>query len=219
MFHILVVDDDKRIRELLTQFLRKHGYIVTAVCDTQEARLGLEVFVFDLIILDVMLPKEMGIDFAKHLREISSVAILMLTALGEVKDRILGLESGADDYLVKPFEPQELLLRIKNLINRTSVNDQEVIYFGSTKYDVKKNVIVKDGNQILLTSSEIKLLNYFLDKKNNMVDREDLAKILDINVRSVDVQVKRLREKIEIIAKQPVFLQAVRGRGYILYVD
>ena len=219
MFHILIVDDDRRIRELLAQFLMKHGYIVSVVCDTQEARVVMDMFSFDLIILDVMLPKEMGIEFAKHLREVSAVAILMLTALGEVKDRIVGLESGADDYLVKPFEPKELLLRIKNLISRTACCDQDVIYFGSTKYEINKKIMVKDGKKVILTSSEVKLLDYLLEYKNIMVEREMLAGILGINVRSVDVQVKRLREKIEVIAKQPIFLQTVRGRGYILYVD
>lgn len=219
VFHILVVDDDSRIRDLLKQFLMKHGYIVTAACDTTEARTVLSLFNFDLIILDVMLPKERGVDFAKNLRNISSVAILMLTALGEVKDRISGLESGADDYLVKPFDPQELLLRIKSLINRTSPYDNQVFFLGSTKCDLNKGVVIKNNIQIPLTSSEIKLLNYFVNKQNSMIEREVLAETLEINVRSVDVQVNRLRSKIEILPKQPLFLKSVRGRGYILHVD
>lgn len=219
VFHILIVDDDNRIRELLKQFLVKQGYVVTAVYDTEEARNALSLFSFDLIILDVMLPKEKGVDFAKHLRNVSSIAILMLTALGDVKDRIVGLESGADDYLVKPFDPQELLLRIKRLIDRTSAYDTQVVFFGATKYDFKKGVLIKNSAQIPLTSSEIKLLNYLVDKKNFMVEREELSEILGINIRSVDVQINRLRNKIEVSSKQPLFLQSVRGWGYILYVD
>ncbi|MBP9791752.1 MAG: response regulator [Rickettsiales bacterium] len=219
VFHILIVDDDNRIRDLLKQFLVKQGYVVTAVYDTEEARNALSIFSFDLIILDVMLPKERGVEFAKYLRNISSVAILMLTALGEVKDRIVGLESGADDYLVKPFDPKELLLRIKRLIDRTVSYETQVVLFGSVKYDLKKSVLIKNNTKIPLTSSEIKLLNYFIEKKNVMVEREELSEILGINVRSVDVQINRLRNKIETSSKKPLFLQSVRGMGYILYVD
>ena len=219
IFHILIVDDDNRIRELLKQFLIKQGYIVTAVYDAEEARAALAIFSFDLIILDVMLPKERGIDFAKSLRHISSVAILMLTALGEVKDRIAGLESGADDYLAKPFDPQELLLRIKSLINRTSLQDSNVFFLGSVKCDLKKGIVIKNNTQTSLTSSEVKLLNCLLSKKNIMIERDDLAEMLGISVRSVDVQINRLRNKIEVSSKQPIFLKSVRGRGYMLYVD
>ncbi len=219
MFHILVVDDDQRIRDLLKQFLIKHGYVVTAVYDAQEARAALDLFSFDLVILDVMLPKEKGTDFAKQLRGISKVAILMLTALGEVKDRIAGFESGVDDYVVKPFEPKELLFRIRSLIQRTSEHGNQIVHFGSAKYDLKRNVIIKDNSCLALTSSEGKLLGYLLDKKNALVERDELSDILGVNVRSVDVQINRLRGKIEVNPKQPLFLQSVRGKGYILYAD
>lgn len=219
MFHILVVDDDQRISDLLKQFLIKHGYIVTAVYDAQEARAALDLFSFDLVILDVMLPKESGTEFAKHLRGVSKIAILMLTALGEVKDRLSGFESGADDYVVKPFEPKELLFRIRSLIQRTSVADQQLVSFGSAKYNPKKNIIKKNDMVLSLTSSEVNLLRYLLEKKNTLVEREELSGILDVNIRSVDVQINRLRGKIEVDPKQPLFLQSVRGRGYILYVD
>lgn len=218
-FHILVVDDDQRIRDLLKQFLVKHGYVVTSVYDAQEARAALDLFSFDLVILDVMLPKEKGTDFAKQLRGLSKVGILMLTALGEVKDKITGFESGVDDYVVKPFEPKELLFRIRSLIQRTSDHDKKIIHFGSAKYDPKKNVVTRDNSFLALTSSEGKLLKYLLDKKNELVEREELSDILGVNVRSVDVQINRLRGKIEVNPKQPLFLQSIRGKGYILYAD
>ncbi len=204
----------------MKKFLNKHAYFVTVAHTAAEARQALELFRFDLIILDVMLPHEMGTDLARELRKTSNIAILMLTALGDVKDRIQGLESGADDYVSKPFEPQELLLRARNLINRTKQNSPDnIVYFGTIQYDRAKSIIHRDNQIVSLNQAEGKLLEALLISKNQMIEREDLAKKLKINVRSVDVQVNRLRNKIEYSPKQPIFLQTIRGKGYILYVD
>ena len=220
--HILIVDDDSRILSLLSEYLTSNGYLVTLTKDTKAARQALELFNFDLIVLDVMLPNELGTEFAYNLRHISKVAILMLTAMGEPNDRIKGLESGADDYLTKPFEPKELLLRIKKLLARTrsiSSEASSIIDLGKTKYDSKRNILMDHGNSILMSSGENKLLRALLANQNKAVSREELAKILKINPRSVDVQVTRLRNKIEYDPRKPLLLQAVRGMGYVLYAN
>ncbi len=221
--HILVVDDDHRIRSLLSKFLHNNGYFVTSVKDTKEAREALDKFKFDLIVLDVMLPNELGTDFAYHLRKTSKVAILMLTAMGSPEERIKGLEAGADDYIAKPFEPKELILRIKKLLHRTKYYFQQsnnITYFGNTKYDGTRNLLLNsDDESIPLSTSEAKLLKTFITNQEELVERELLAEELNINLRSVDVQVTRLRNKIEINPKKPIFLQTIRGKGYILYAN
>lgn len=222
MWHILIVDDDPGVRSLLGKYMRDKGFLTTEAADASEARKALKTFVFDLIILDVMLPNESGIDFARSLREISSsVAILMLTAMEDAKSRILGLEAGADDYLTKPFEPQELLLRIKKLIQRVQAlqTNEDCIKFGPIKYLVKKKILMRDGTPITLTEQEKKLLSILISSSGVIIPREQLASILNINLRSIDVQIRRLRKKIEPHPKSPVFLQAVRGKGYVLYSD
>ena len=220
--HILIVDDDAKMRKLLGKFLQGHGFLTTAVHDTQEARDALDTFQFDLIILDIMLPNESGIEFAKKLRETpSTVAILMLSAMEDAKSRVLGLEAGADDYLAKPFEPQELTLRITTLIQRANIF-QEVdsfVKFGQVKYDIKKNIFLKDKKIIKATDQEKILLNILLDNPGRVINRDELAEKLKVNARSIDVQVKRLRNKIETSSSDPIFLQSVRGKGYILYSD
>lgn len=222
MWHILIVDDDPGVRSLLGKYMREKGFLTTEAADASEARKALKTFVFDLIILDVMLPNESGIDFARSLREISSsVAILMLTAMEDAKSRILGLEAGADDYLTKPFEPQELLLRIKKLIQRAQslqINE-DCIKFGSIKYFPQKRALMRGEEPITLTEQEKKLLSIFINDSGEIMSREQLAAVLGINLRSIDVQIKRLRAKIEPHPKSPVFLQSVRGKGYVLYKD
>jgi len=220
--HILIVDDDARMRTLLGQFLQSHGFVTTEVHDTQEAREALDTFQFDLIILDIMLPNESGIEFAKKLRETpSTVAILMLSAMEDAKSRVLGLEAGADDYLGKPFEPQELTLRIKKLIQRSNIfqEAESSVQFGQVKYDVRKNIFLKGRKVTKATDQEKKLLTVLLNSSGRVIDRDELAEKLKVNARSIDVQIKRLRNKIEASSSDPIFLQSVRGKGYILYND
>jgi two-component system phosphate regulon response regulator OmpR len=220
--HILIVDDDPGVRSLLGQYMRDNGFITTEASDSNEARKAMQMFVFDLIILDVMLPNESGIDFAKSLREVpSSMAILMLTAMEDAKSRILGLEAGADDYLTKPFEPKELLLRINKLIKRAqdSYATRDVVSFGSIKYSPEKNSLFKNGTAIMLTAQEKKLLGLLLSSSGKVISRDILAEFLSVNARSIDVQIRRLRQKIETSPASPVLLQTVRGKGYLLHAD
>lgn len=220
--HLLVVDDDYRIRELLSQYLSENGYLVTSVENTEEARVALQDFKFDLIILDVLLPKELGTEFAKILKQTSQIAILMLTALGTPEERIEGLESGADDYMAKPFNPKELLLRIEKLISRNKEQiEKSISYidFGQIKYYQSKNKLIKNGVELTLNTVETKLLSILLNNKGSILDRDLIAEQMGINPRSVDVQIKRLRGKLEEDPSKPVLLQTVRGKGYALLVD
>jgi len=221
--HILIVDDDVRMRELLGQYLRANGFLTTEVHDAQEAREALDTFSFDLIVLDLMLPNESGIEFAKKLREIpSTIAILMVTAVEDARSRVLGLKAGADDYLAKPFDPQELVLRIKKLIQRTfAIQKKEglSVNFGQVRYDVLKNIFIKGGKSIRVTDQEKKLLAILLKNSGAVIEREELAQKLKVNARSIDVQIKRLRGKIEASPQDPMFLQTVRGKGYMLHND
>jgi two-component system phosphate regulon response regulator OmpR len=225
--HILIVDDDDRIRKLLSQYLQQNNYIVTTASNTDEAKKALAEMQFDLVILDVMLPGENGTDFARAFKKTSEISILMLTALSETHDRISGLESGADDYLPKPFEPKELLLRISKLISRSKLqrdniylNSDKVINLGNVKFIPEKNLILKKDKKIGLSTNESKLLNYLITNKQTIVSREKLSNIMsNVNLRSVDVQITRLRNKIENNPKNPIIIQSVRGQGYILYVS
>ncbi|MEI6187424.1 MAG: response regulator transcription factor [Alphaproteobacteria bacterium] len=220
--HILIVDDDNRIRNLLQTYLIGHQYVVSVAKDTTQARELLATFNIDLIILDIMMPNETGIEFAQILRQTSNVAILMLTAMGDVEERIAGLKSGADDYIAKPFEPRELLIRIEKLINRTKhlkkMLNNCIIYFGQTEYDVANNTLSKNDIHIVLSSGESKLLNILIDNLGIAINRQELAKLCgNINERSIDVQITRLRTKIESDQKKPKFIQTIRGQGYILF--
>lgn len=220
--HILIVDDDNRIRELLKKFLMDHGYVISIAADTKEARKIISSFTIDLIILDIMMPKETGIEFAKILRQTSSVAILMLTAMGDVEQRITGLISGADDYMAKPFEPRELLIRIQKLIhnrkNLTITSDKNTIFFDQIKYNISTNILSNSNENISISSGESKLLNILIGHLGSAISREKLAKLCgNINERSVDVQITRLRNKIEADPKRPRFIQTLRGKGYALF--
>ena len=220
--HILIVDDDNRIRNLLQTYLIGHQYVVSIAKDTKQARELLATFNIDLIILDILMPNETGIEFAQILRQTSNVAILMLTAMGDVEERIAGLKSGADDYISKPFEPRELLIRIEKLINRTKhlkkMLNNCIIYFGQTEYDVANNTLSKNDIHIVLSSGESKLLNILIDNLGIAINRQELAKLCgNINERSIDVQITRLRTKIESDQKKPKFIQTIRGQGYILF--
>jgi two-component system, OmpR family, phosphate regulon response regulator OmpR len=217
--HLLVVDDDARIRSLLQKYLVEQGYFVSTAKNTSEAETLLQEIECHLIILDLMMPEETGIEFTKRLRNNhkNSIPIIMLTAMGEFDDRINGLEVGADDYLVKPFEPKELLLRVYNLLKR-SQNNLEKFYFGDFNYNINSKSLMQGNTSIFLTQSEHSLLDFLLPHANQIVTRDTIAKELNINERSVDVQIVRLRGKIESNPKRPQFLQTVRNQGYILRI-
>lgn len=215
--HLLVVDDDTRIRSLLQKYLLESGYFVSTAKDTEEADDLLKNFICDLIILDLMLPKENGISFIKRLKKAhNKTPVIMLTAMGETENRIEGLEVGADDYLAKPFEPKELLLRIANILKHNNKN--KIISFGSFTYNQQTKCLYKYDNIISITQSENDLLFLLIQNANTIVEREELANKLSINERSVDVQIVRLRNKIEENPSRPTFLQTIRGQGYIFRV-
>jgi len=220
--HILVVDDDERLRRLLNKFLRESGFNVSIAQDAQDARNKLGLLEFDLIVLDLMMPGESGLDFARDFKKDNTTPILMLTAMSEGEDRISGLECGAEDYLTKPFEPRELVLRINNILKRivrsTEQNDADHIQLGALVFNVQRHILKRNGEQIHLTASEASLLAILAQNKNTILSREELAELSGIagNDRTIDVQVTRLRRKIEIDPKMPRYLQTVRGRGYVL---
>lgn len=221
--HILVVDDDSRLRDLLTRFLSENGFRVTAAGDAADARRKLAAIEYDLIVLDVMMPGETGFELTRSMRQTRDLPILLLTAMGEVEDRIEGLETGADDYLTKPFEPRELLLRIRTILRRARTppglsEESSCISFGSYIYDRTGGDLTKDGNVVHLTESESLLLGCFAQTPGRILSREDLVARNAVNghVRTVDVQINRLRRKIEKDPKFPRFLQTVRGKGYVL---
>jgi len=219
--HILVVDDDSRIRDLLARYLHDHGFRVTTAIDAETARASMRGLSYDLLILDVMMPKESGIDFAKALRENNQVPILMLTARAEPEQRIEGLETGVDDYLAKPFDPRELLLRVGNILRRgTSAPATGEIRMGDFVFHVSRGELQRDGETVRLTERERELLRYFARHAGTPVSRHELAKGSDSGgERAVDVQINRLRRKIENDPTNPVYLQTVRGKGYILYSE
>jgi two-component system phosphate regulon response regulator OmpR len=219
--HILVVDDDSRLRELLTMFLRDNGFAVTAAIHAIDARRKLSLFVFDLMVLDVMMPGQTGVEFARALGS-SAPPILLLTAMAETSDRITGLEAGADDYLVKPFEPRELVLRIRAILRRTELvrGKKAVVNFGDYAFDLTQGKLMKGGAPFTLTTGEGQLLKALATKSGEPVTRAELAAALGggSNERSVDVQMSRLRKKIE-ESDKPLYIQTVRGAGYVLYAD
>jgi two-component system phosphate regulon response regulator OmpR len=222
--HILVVDDDHRLRKLLNRYLTDNDYLVTVAGDAGQARQQMASIAFDLIVLDVMMPGESGLDLTRSLRSDSSVPILLLTAMGEARDRIAGLESGADDYLTKPFEPRELLLRINSILRRTARDvpaGQRPCCFGRFSFDPVRGELSEDGQPRHLTSAEAALLTVLAEAPGQTLSREELAQRTGNsgNLRTVDVQVTRLRKKIEDDPRMPRYLQTVRGRGYVLWGD
>jgi two-component system phosphate regulon response regulator OmpR len=218
--HVLVVDDDRRLRELLRQYLTENGFAVTTAGDAPEARRKLDSLAFDLIILDVMMPGETGLSFAEWLRGEATVPILMLSAMGETEDRIAGLEHGADDYLAKPFEPRELLLRIRTVLRRAGQTfaPEGELQFGPCRFDLQRGELFRGDERIRLTESEGRLLRVLALNAAEPVSREDLTREcrLEGGERAVDVQIARLRRKIETDPGDPRFLQTVRGTGYTL---
>lgn len=225
-FHILLVDDDERLRTLLRKFLIDNDFFVSTARDAQQARELIDLFVFDLMILDVMMPEEDGFSLAAFIRSgpvrLKDTPLLFLTAMGEVEHRILGLTHGADDYLSKPFDPQELLLRIKAILKRSQAfANTTKLSMGKTHYDLKTNRLIRDGVSVSLTTVESSLLKVFARHRGKPLDREDLVTEYEgeLNPRTIDVQITRLRRKIEENPKTPRYLQTIRGKGYILIPD
>ena len=219
MSHVLVVDDDRRLRSLLKDYLSEHGFLVSASESAGEAREKMEYFDFDILVVDVMMEGETGIEFMQTLRSCNDIPILLLTAMGESEDRIRGLASGADDYLAKPFEPQELVLRLRAILRRSSLSTglfSGKIIFGDFVFDDKQGELRKRDEPISLTSGELGLLRVFTKNVGVVVSRETLASRAGIEERTVDVQIARLRRKIEQNPRIPQFLSTVRGEGYVL---
>ena len=219
--HILVVDDDNRLRELLRKYLADSGFRVTTAMDAADARHQLKSLAFDLIVLDVMMPGESGFAFTESLRRASTVPILLLTAMGEPDDRITGLELGADDYLAKPFEPRELVLRIRTILRRARPAIAEEVRLGDCRFDTSSRILRRDGEPVHLTSAERDLLQVLAADLGVPLSREELIRRGRIsgNARTVDVQVARLRRKIEPDPRLPRYIQTIRGEGYVLWPD
>ena len=218
-FHILVVDDDDKIRELIKQFLIDKGFIISTANNAEDAKSKIDIFNFNLVILDVMMPGQTGYDLTKELKQTKNLPIILLTAKGEVENRIHGLEIGADDYLGKPFEPQELLLRIKNIIKVNSKNDfLQPTKIGDAELNLNKMTIKLNQKIRKINSSEKNILLKMLSSPGKIFSRSDIGKISKISKeRSIDVMITRLRKKIESNPKNPKFLQTIRGSGYVLW--
>ena len=221
VFHILVVDDDDRIRELVKEFLEENNFLVTTARDVPDANKRLEIIKFDILVLDIMMPGQSGLSFTKELKKNNLTPIILLTAKGETRDRIEGLELGADDYLGKPFEPKELLLRIKNILNKTKktiLSDE--IYIGKALVNLKK-LDIKINNEVKkINPQEKKVLEKMLEFPGKVFSRTDIGKIINISKeRTIDVMITRLRQKIESDPKKPKYLQTMRGSGYVLWIE
>ena len=221
IFHILVVDDDNRIRELVKEYLEENQFLVTTAKNAEDAKKKLEILKFDILVLDIMMPGESGLTLTKEVKKNNYTPIILLTAKGETKDRIEGLELGADDYLGKPFEPKELLLRIKNILNKVkSVVLPEEIFIGKTLINLKK-LNIKLNNKIKkINTQEKKILENMLGSPGEVFSRNDIGKIINISKeRTIDVMITRLRQKIESNPKNPKYLQTIRGSGYVLWIE
>lgn len=221
--HILVVDDDRRIRELIKSYLIENGFMVTVAGTAAEARERMRGMTFDLLVLDIMMPGETGLVFTSAMRAAgNSVPVLMLSALADSNDRIVGLETGSDDYLTKPFEPQELLLRIRNLLRRAVVQPgpRTDVRFGDFQFNLSRGELRKAGELVRLTSGEKELLRQLVNKSGEPLSRLELSQPgAEDSARSVDVQINRLRQKIESDPANPIYLQTMRGAGYALLID
>jgi len=219
--HILVVDDDDGIRSLVKRYLNENNYLVTTSDSAEDAADKIKTIEFDLIILDVMMPGKSGLDFIQENKQTLNTPIILLTAKGEANDRIEGLEIGADDYLPKPFEPKELVLRIQNIIEKTKKRDQKrIIDFENIKIDLNKQIIFKDKIEYKINNTEKKILEKMINNPGKTFSRENIGLLIDLDKeRSIDVIITRLRKKIEIDPKNPKFLQTIRGVGYVLWIE
>ena len=219
--HILVVDDDNRIRDLLKEYLRENDFIVSTSENAENAKIKLSYFKFDLVVLDVMMPGQDGYELTKEIKKNTSIPIILLTAKDEVQSRIKGLELGADDYIGKPFEPKELLLRIKNIVNKSNkINLNNKYVVGRAEIDLNKmNIILGEKNK-KINLSEKKILIKMLENPGKTFSREEIKKVSGIiQERSIDVMITRLRQKIEVNPKNPKYLQTIRGSGYVLWIE
>ena len=218
--HILVVDDDKGIRALVKEYLDQNNFITSTAENAEKALEKTDIIKFDLIILDIMMPGKSGLDFLQEKKNFIDTPIILLTAKGEANDRIEGLETGADDYLPKPFEPKELLLRIRNILNKTKVKERKEIEFGNVKINLNKMIIHKNNKQIKINSTEKKIFEKMVNSPGKVFTRESIGKLIKIDKeRSVDVVITRLRKKIEDSPKNPKYLQTIRGEGYVLWIE
>ena len=219
--HILVVDDDDGIRLLVKKFLNENQFLVTTAISAEDASEKIKIIKFDLIILDIMMPGKNGLEFIDENKKNLETPIILLTAKGEAKERVEGLETGADDYLPKPFEPKELILRIKNILNKTKKTEQKrVINFANIKIDLNKLLISQKNKEFKINNTEKIILEKMINNPGNIFSREDIGRLIDLDKeRSIDVIITRLRKKIEINPKNPKFLQTIRGSGYVLWIE
>ena len=219
--HILVVDDDDRIKELVKQYLLENKYLVTTAKDAFDAKNKIEIIKFDLMVLDIMMPKKSGLELTSEIKKEIDLPIILLTAKGETSERVMGLEFGADDYLSKPFEPKELLLRIRNILNKTlSKNKINKISIGNSILDLNKLTINKDNKKYKINNTEKLILEKMIRSSGKVFSREEIGKLISINKeRSIDVIITRLRQKIETDSKNPQYLQTIRGSGYVLWIE
>ena len=219
--HILVVDDDDGIRSLVKKYLNENNYLVTTANNAENASEKIKIIKFDLIILDIMMPGKSGLDFIRENKKKIDTPIILLTAKGEANERIKGLEIGADDYLPKPFEPKELLLRIKNILNKTKKSDlKRVIEFENIKIDLNKQLIFKNDLEFKINNTEKIILEKMINNPGKTFERMEIGKLIDLDKeRSIDVIITRLRKKIELDPKNPKFLQTIRGAGYVLWIE
>jgi len=219
--HILVVDDDDGIRSLVKKYLNENNYLVTTANSAEDALEKVKIIEFDLIILDIMMPGKSGLEFIQENKKKINTPIILLTAKGEPNEKIMGLELGADDYLPKPFEPKELILRIQNIINKTKKNDQKkVIEFEDIKIDLNKKIIFKNKIEYKINTTEKIILEKMINNPGKTFSREDIGILINLDKeRSIDVIITRLRKKIEVDPKNPKFLQTIRGAGYVLWIE
>ena len=219
--HILVVDDDERIRELVKQYLNQHNFLVTTANSSEDAEIKIKVVKFDLIILDIMMPGKSGLEFTKSNKDKLGTPIILLTAKGQSSERIEGLETGADDYLPKPFEPKELLLRVKNIIKKTQIkNIINKIEFGNIKIDLNKLFIKNNKEEFKINKTEKTILGKMINSPGQIFSRDEIANMINLEKeRSIDVIITRLRKKIEDNPKNPKYLQTIRGEGYVLWIE
>ena len=219
--HILIVDDDDRIRDLLKDYLSQNKFVISTAENADQAKQKLKYFKFDIMILDVMMPGQSGYDLTKDIKKLINIPIILLTAKGEVENRIKGLELGADDYIGKPFEPKELLLRIKNILSKSSkVSLSSKHFIGEAEVDLNKMIISLNNKNKRINVSEKKILLEMLGNPGKTFSRDEIGKISGINQeRSIDVMITRLRQKIEINPKNPKYLQTIRGTGYVLWIE
>jgi len=219
--HILVVDDDEGIRSLIKQYLNENNFLVTTSDSAENAEEKISIIKFDLIVLDVMMTGKSGLDFVKQNKSKIDTPIILLTAKGETENRVEGLEIGADDYLPKPFEPKELILRIKNILNKTKRNDEKrIIVLDNIKIDLNKLLITKNKTEYKINNTEKIILEKMINNPGKTFSREDIGKLTDLDKeRSIDVIITRLRKKIEINPKNPKYLQTLRGAGYVLWIE